>query len=36
MQAVIDHILKNPSEAEFHCFADLSTYEPMIWQKKHN
>ena len=30
MQAVIDDFLKNPSEAEFHCSADLSTYERMI------
>ena len=30
MQAIIDDFVKNPSKKEFHCSADLSTYERMI------
>ena len=30
MQAIIDDFVKNPSKKEFHCSADLSTYERML------
>ena len=30
MQAIIDDFVKNPSKKEFHCSADLSTYERLI------